>query len=375
MQYSLIKFVLFFNSLYVFVLLARQVTFQDTVTPILYISYFFLFLIVVLGLKRFRFSKIEIFLFSLLVVSLFKSDFSVYKNSDIALDFLKPIVFICTIASIRSMSCEWIHDKGFESVYSLYAVTTVISVVIGLIFGSYFESTYPAYSSVYSLIGLFSLLYANRTKAFFFGIFLVLSGKRAVLLSGIAALFMNFSFKRTALMAGLGFLLAFLSFVLLEDFFLQNVLKIDFVYIESQADLLGIIRYVSGGRLDEIIDGFDYDFTVANVLFGNSLGYTYFSQGFGDEPHKNFHFTPASLFVNYGFLFSSILFYYIYKIVFSYSVKKLSQFNMNVFVMRMFSIASIYFFATEYGIFTYINFPIVLGLLSTLTVAYKVSVK
>jgi hypothetical protein len=116
--------------------------------------------------------------------------------------------------------------------------------------------------------------------------------------------------------------------------------------------------------MDELIDGLSYDFTPVNILFGNSLGYAYDSLAFEENNHRNFHFTPASLFVHYGAIFTIAFFLYIFKIIFNNKIILLSEKFDNVYVIRMYLIGSLFFFLTEYGVFGYINFCIGLGLLA-----------
>lgn len=116
--------------------------------------------------------------------------------------------------------------------------------------------------------------------------------------------------------------------------------------------------------MDELLDGFSYDFTVLNILFGKSLGYTYNSMAFEEVNHKNFHFTPASLFAHYGLIFTVLFISYIFKITFDKNVRACAEKYGNIFVIRMFMIGSLFFFLTEYGVFGYINFCIGLGLLA-----------
>lgn len=369
MQYKIIRNIFLFNTTYVFFLTIRQIFQVDTISSVLILSQFALLLLIISGLKKLRCTYEEILLICLVIVALFNSEYSVYKLSDILIGFAKPILFILTIASIRSnKSLEILTDGQFERIFLLYALTTIASVLIG-IFYSFVGAIYPAYSSIYALLGYFYLTKKSHVFSFGFLVFLALSGKRAVLLSGVLA---RFRIKNP-----LRYLIFWLPVVLFIAvvgglilyqigwyWIAYNVLKIDPAIVDESFDYFEFLMYFAGGRIDELHDGLSYDFTLMNILFGKSLGYTYESLAFDTSTHKNFHFTPASLFTEYGLLFSVLFVHYIFKIIFSQNSISNASMYVNIYVIRMYLIGSLFFFLTEYGVFGYINFCIGLGLLS-----------
>jgi len=370
MQYLVIRWVIFANTFYIFALLLRQVYMFDTISHILIGSQLVLILIILLGLNALRLKKEELLLLLLVGVAFLKSDFDSYQIKNIVIDFLKPVLFIFTVAAIRSAAITKIlADEKLGKIFALYAITTAASVCIGLFYSAFVASIYPAYSSVYSLTGYFYLVRRSRYSALGFLLLLALSGKRAVMLSGLLAQIDVRSLLRR-LRSLLSLVVFFSVFAIIFfyqmgwDWLAQNILKVNPSVIDGAIDNVEILRYVTGGRMDELIDGLGYDFTPVNILFGKSLGYAYDSLAFEEINHRNFHFTPASLFVHYGVIFTIAFSYYIFKIVFNKKVILLAEKFDNLYVIRMYLIGSLFFFLTEYGVFGYINFCIGLGLLA-----------
>jgi hypothetical protein len=342
----------------------------DTISHILIGSQLVLILIILLGLNALRLKKEELLLLLLVGVAFLKSDFDSYQIKNIVIDFLKPVLFIFTVAAIRSAAITKIlADEKLGKIFALYAITTAASVCIGLFYSAFVASIYPAYSSVYSLTGYFYLVRRSRYSALGFLLLLALSGKRAVMLSGLLAQIDVRSLLRR-LRSLLSLVVFFSVFAIIFfyqmgwDWLAQNILKVNPSVIDGAIDNVEILRYVTGGRMDELIDGLGYDFTPVNILFGKSLGYAYDSLAFEEINHRNFHFTPASLFVHYGVIFTIAFSYYIFKIVFNKKVILLAEKFDNLYVIRMYLIGSLFFFLTEYGVFGYINFCIGLGLLA-----------
>lgn len=370
MQYLVIRWVIFANAFYVFALLLRQIYMFDTISHILIGSQLVLILIILLGLNNLRFKKEELLLLLLVGVAFLKSDFDSYQINNIVVDFLKPVLFIFTVAAIRSVAITKIlADKRLGKIFALYAVTSAVSVCIGLYYYTFVASIYPAYSSIYSLMGYFFLVRRSRYSAFVFLLLLALSGKRAVMLSGLIAQ-INFRsiLKRLKSLIPLAILSSIFAIIFFYqigwDWLAQNILKVDPSVLAGAIDNVEILLYVSGGRMDELIDGLGYEFTPVNILFGKSLGYDYDSLAFEENNHRNFHFTPASLFVHYGALFTIAFFLYIYKIIFNKAVTLCAEKFDNLYIIRMYLIGSLFFFLTEYGVFGYINFCIGIGLLA-----------
>jgi hypothetical protein len=370
MQYLIIRWVFFANAFYVFALLLRQILQIDTISSILILSQVALAALIVSGVNTLRFKRDELLLLLRLGVALLKSEFDVYRLGNILTDFAKPLLFIVSVAAIRSRGISLAFtDKRLEKIFLLYAVTTAISVCTGLFYYTFVEAIYPAYSSVNSLLGYFFLLYRSRYKAGVFLVLLALSGKRAVMLSGIFAqvLVRNVFLRKFfwLLLVLVGFAFAFLASGQISwDWIALNIFKINLTLVEEASDLAEMLLYISGGRMDELIDGLSYDFTIGNILFGKSLGYTYDSSAFDEVDHKNFHFTPASLFVQYGLIFTVLFIRYIFRIIFDKDVKACAEKYANVYVIRMYLIGSLFFFLAEYGVFGYVNFCIGLGLLA-----------
>lgn len=371
MQYHVIRWVFLLNAFYVFALLSRQILQIDTISSILISSQIALAVLIVSGVNTLRFKRDELLLLLLLGVALLKSEFDVYRLGNILTDFAKPLLFIVAVAAIRSRGISLAFtDKRLEKIFFLYAVTTAISVCTGLFYYTFVEAIYPAYSSVNSLLGYFFLVHRSRYFAGIFLILLALSGKRAVMLSGISAQIL----ARNVVLRKSFWILLILMVVLTiavlvsgqinRDWIALNIFKVNLTQIEEAADQIEILMYITGGRLDELIDGLSYDFTPGNVLFGKSLGYTYDSSAFEEADHKNFHFTPASLFTQYGLIFTILFIRYVFRIVFDKDIKACAEKYSNVYVIRMYLIASLFFFLTEYGVFGYVNFCIGLGLLA-----------
>jgi hypothetical protein len=370
MQYSLIRWVIFANAFYVFALLLRQVYMVDTISHILIGSQFMLVIIILFGLNTLRFKREELLLLLLVGVAFLKSDFDNYQINNITIDFLKPVLFIFTVAAIRSAAMTTVlTDERLGRIFLLYAITTGVSVSIGIYYDAFVASIYPAYSSIYSLMGYFYLIRQSRYSALSFLLLLALSGKRAVMLSGLLAqINVRSLLKRLPSLLPLVVFSCVLgvifSYQIGWDWLMDNMLKVDPSVIDGAIDNFEILLYITGGRMDELIDGLSYDFTPVNILFGKSLGYTYVSLAFEEANHRNFHFTPASLFVHYGAIFTMAFAIYIFKIVFDKKTILLAGEFDNLYVIRMYLIGSLFFFLTEYGVFGYINFCIGLGLLA-----------
>lgn len=369
-QYKVIRWIFVINALYVFLLLVRQIFQIDTITTMLIFSQLALIVLIISGLNTLKLKSEELLLISLVLLALFKSEFETYRITDILVGFAKPILFILAIASIRSKkNIEILTDRRFERIFILYVLTTVFSVCVGMYYYSFMGSIYPAYSSVYSLLGYFYLVGRSRFSSIGFLLVLALSGKRAVLLSGILAQIRTRSILKkiaswlpVALIASISGIIFLYQIGL--DWIAQNVLKINLEMVSEAVDNVELLRYITGGRMDELIDGLSYDFTPFNILFGKSLGYTYDSLAFENANHKNFHFTPASLFTEYGLLFTVLFALYIFRIIFNDAARSTAMIYTNVYAIRMYLIGSLFFFLTEYGVFGYINFCIGLGLLA-----------
>jgi hypothetical protein len=320
-----------------------------------------------LGIPSLKLNNTEIALLLLVAIALYKSDFEIYKIENILIDFSKPVIFILTLASIRSSrSMNAFYDIKLKRIFSLYGLTTSIAVVIGLYYYEFIGVIYPAYSSIYSLLGYFYLMRSNRSLWTIYFLLLLFSGKRGVLIGGILAQISLNNIRNNLIFLILIFSL-YIILIYNENiliFFSEKMMKLDISMITNSSDYLNIAKNISGGRLDEIIDGLSYELEPLNVLFGRSLGYTYDSLAFNEADHKNFHFTPASLFVNYGIIFTIIFIKYIIRILFNSTSKILADRYENAYIIRMYLIGSLFFFLTEYGVFGYVNFCIGLGILA-----------
>lgn len=370
MQYLVIRWVILVNAFYVFALLLRQVYMFDAISHILIGSQLVLILIILLGLNALRFKKVELLLLFLVGVAFLKSDFDSYQINNIVIDFLKPVLFIFVVAAIRSVAtAKIVVDEKLGKIFALYAITTAASVCIGLYYYAFIASIYPAYSSVYSLIGYFYLVRRSRYSALGFLLLLALSGKRAVMLSGLLAQ-INIRSLLKPLKSLFPMVVLASVFIIISlyqigwDWIAQNILKVDPSLLDLAIDNFEILLYISGGRMDELIDGLSYDLTPMNILLGKSLGYSYESLAFEEINHRNFHFTPASLLVHYGAIFTIVFFLYVAQIIFDKKTVLFAQKFNNIYVIRMYLIGSLFFFLTEYGVFGYINFCIGLGLLA-----------
>lgn len=370
MQYLVIRWVILVNAFYVFALLLRQVYMFDAISHILIGSQLVLILIILLGLNALRFKKVELLLLFLVGVAFLKSDFDSYQINNIVIDFLKPVLFIFVVAAIRSAAtAKIVVDEKLGKIFALYAITTAASVCIGLYYYAFIASIYPAYSSVYSLIGYFYLVRRSRYSALGFLLLLALSGKRAVMLSGLLAQ-INIRSLLKPLKSLFPMVVLASVFIIISlyqigwDWIAQNILKVDPSLLDLAIDNFEILLYISGGRMDELIDGLSYDLTPMNILLGKSLGYSYESLAFEEINHRNFHFTPASLLVHYGAIFTIVFFLYVAQIIFDKKTVLFAQKFNNIYVIRMYLIGSLFFFLTEYGVFGYINFCIGLGLLA-----------
>jgi len=372
MMYLAIRWSLIFNSFYVFLLLVRQILQIDTISMALAFSQLQLLILILLGAKSLRLQLLELIMLASICISLLLSDFGLYSLNNIMVDFLKPILFIMAVASIRSVKIyEIVEDLRVERILNLYALTTIVSVCIGLYYYYFVDLIYPAYSSIYSLMGYFCIVKRSRTRSYGFLIVLLLSGKRAVMLSGLIAhvlfggLLNNKKHVFIIILTTASLVLMSISIFDLNIIF-RNVLKQDLAQLSELSSVIDVLVQVSGGRIDELIDGLNYEFNFENILFGKSLGYTYESFSFDEKEHKNFHFTPASLFVSYGICFTAMFLYYAVNIIFNSKIKLISEKYGNIYAIRMYMISSLFFFLTEYGVFGYINFCIGLGMLAGL---------
>jgi hypothetical protein len=370
MQYLVIRCVFYVNAFYVVLLLLRQILQVDTISIILVVSQVALLMLIASGLSTIRFKREELLLIFLVCVSLLKSDFDVYRLNNILVDFIKPLLFILTIASIRSkVTVTYFIYSNINRIFDLYVIATVASVCVGLYYYSFVSAIYPAYSSVYSLIGLFYLMRRSRFISLWYLVVLALSGKRAVMFSGLLAELIvrrvfKFNFSRFLIFLAIFFVSFFVLINIGWEWVAFNILKINLNVLDAAVDNIEVLSYIAGGRLDELVDGLSYDFSAANVLFGKSLGYTYESLSFDELEHKNFHFTPASLFSQYGLLFTVLFLRYVFQIIFEKHAKVCADRHVNIYIIRMYLVGSLFFFVTEYGVFGYINFCIGLGLLA-----------
>ena len=321
--------------------------------------------------RRLQITWLEWGMVAALIASTMMADYANRLPIDIAIDIVRPLLFLAVIITLRHcLDGQWFSTS--ETVHKLLAYiigATVIGVMTCTLVDRFIQPIYPAYSSIDAALGLGWLMATSGPAApLLFLILLVVSGKRAVYLASGIAMLMVYRKQPKMLVAVLAILIAASSVSMLTARFYasqsqpqSNAGAQDQSHTEAQ-----ITEYYSGGRLDEIRDAVAAVPGPAYYIVGMGPGFAYPSKTFGPEGtlHRNLHFTPLSLIIYYGVIFSALFAYYILRLLPAAWRALNDRANPVRMTYAIYFFASLPFALTEFSVFGYANFAIACGLIA-----------
>jgi|GEM_PF-2609761 len=344
-------------------------------------------LIIIFGLFYFyklNFFKSEIILFLILsYVAIFTS----YKDRNIehiAIDFLRPLVFILTASTLRSLlNIETLkNSKLIHNFFKFIVIFSFVLIIFCILFFIFVRPIYFSFTTLDSLLGLGWLLGGNNTMgAIVYSLILFLSGKRGVYISAILLMLYFFRKNRKLLLAYLITLSASVIFYtsLPLSKGIDNKLN---AHGETtpQVTTDKLFSVISGGRYDEIKNVYSTIDSPYTLIFGKGLGFSYpqldlpnisysLDNSEPSDERRNLHFSPASVLIYYGAPFFLIFYFYlastlfnILRLTYFFSKHRVELKSRRIFyTFSFFYIASLIFSLTEYSLFVYASCAISLG--------------
>lgn len=307
--------------------------------------------------RKLSITRLEWLIISALLLSIVFADYTGRAIAHIAIDVARPVLFLAVIITLRHC-LDWTTFSNARIIQKLlvYLVgTTAVAVVGCTAVDSFIKGIYPAYSSIDSVLGLGWLMAASSTTApLLFLCVLIFSGKRAVYLAASFAMMMFYRKQPK----------------MLKSIIIITCLGLMLSVINVQNHGLGtyekITEYYSGGRLDEIRDAIAAVPSLHHFITGMGPGFAYSSKLFASDTylHRNLHFTPLSLIIYYGLIFSVLLAIYIARML-PAAWRALNDISSPVAMSYgIYFFASIPYSLTEYNIFAYSNLAIACGLIA-----------
>jgi hypothetical protein len=275
----------------------------------------------------------------------------------IIIDIARPILFLGVIITLRQV----VDAKAIASSPALRRLlpaciwATLAGVLICTGVDAFVKGIYPAFSSIDSVLGLGWLMATGVTTApLLFLSVLIFSGKRAVYLA--AGVVMLLFYRQQPQM-----LKSIITLVCLG-------LMISAINVRHHGlgSYTQIAEYYSGGRLDEIYDAIEAVPSPTHYLIGMGPGFAYPSATFAKQgyKHRNLHFTPLSLIIYYGLVFSSVFAFYIFRMLPAAWRALNNKSNPIGMSYAVYFLASLPFALTEYSVFAYANVAIACGLIA-----------
>lgn len=303
------------------------------------------------GWRKLSITRLEWLMIAALLVSFLMADYTDRQPIHILIDIARPLLFLAVIITLRHV----VDAKAITTSPTLRKLlpaciwATIAGVVICTVVDNFVKGIYPAYSSIDSLLGLGWLAATGGAAGpLLFLTLLVASGKRAVYLAGGIAMLMVYRKQPKILLAVLGILVAASTASLFN------------------ASGYNVQEYYSGGRLDEIRDAIAAMPSPAHSVLGMGPGFAYPSKAFAEQGalHRNLHFTPLSLIIYYGLIFSVLFAIYIARMLPAAWRILNDKSNPVGMSYAMYFFASLPFALTEYSVFAYANVAIACGLIA-----------
>lgn len=339
--------------------------------------------IAVIGLvqhRRLILKPIEWWLIGALFVCALGTHYTGRLPVNIAIDLLRPILFILTVATLRNFADlnTIVSSPTIRLLLGATVGITALAVVFCAIVDSAIHPLYPAYSTIDSILGLGWLMATNSPAAqLLYALVLFISGKRGVYIVAVFLFLLLYRNHRRFLYAAGGLALV-MGLALL---FASPERRIDMsaFFVKSSIDQLQITVHnknfnafdyvtdvVSGGRTQEIKDATASVTSPWSYAVGEGLGFSYHSAMFEPEgkQHRNLHFTPLCLIIYYGAGFFLLFAAYLGGMVrAAWACFHTRRTNPVMFAYASYFLASLPFCLTEYSVFVYANFAVACGLL------------
>lgn len=338
--------------------------------------------VVLVGLRYRRQVKllpIEWGLLGSLALTALCTDYEGRHQADIVIDMLRPLLFIGTVASLRSLA-DVKAISASTVIRKLFAASvwvSVVAVVACYAINTAYHVLYPAYSTIDSVMGLGWLMAtANPAAQFLYGLMLLLSGKRGVYIAAFFLFLILYRHHRRfilvsaaalILVVGALFSVSAENRIVMSAFFIKSYIS-SLRYEVSKPDFNArayVADVVSGGRMEEVKDALRHMHSPLSPVVGEGFGFAYPSKQFAPDGslHRNLHFTPLSLLVYYGVIFFALFSVYLAGVVRVAWLCLKDKSNPVMFTFAAYFLASLVFCLTEYNLFVYANVAISAGLL------------
>lgn len=347
----------------------------NLIQPLLLIYFVVKIYFIVMNAKYIKFSYSVLILFILsffaLFIGLVEYDFS----RRIITDFLKPILFLLIVVIFSNFEPKMyagILEKFKNNSKALFIYSIISSIVFFYFLRLTGRNNVGAVPPVEIPLCL-ALSSLNVMYIIMNGAIIFLSGKRAILISMISLIGMRLVksnlntlmlliFLTPIIFSGLYFSSSiFSSSVAFSKYnYTINGFK-DFISGEN-TDFTSLDKY-TGSRISEASSALK-DVDAIDLFFGKGLGYTYdyeINQKVLDENRGNIHFTPLSLLVYYGIIFTVVFYFYLLKLIFfSFQYQASSELLSLLFFLISYIFLASFF---SYAIFNGPLWPMVLGLI------------
>lgn len=341
--------------------------------------------------RKLSITRLEWLIVGALLISIVFADYTGRQSAYILIDIARPVLFFAVIITLRHC-LGWSAFSNSQHILKLLGgivAATTIAVVGCTAVDRFVVTIYPAYSSIDSVLGLGWLVATTgAAPPLLFLMMLVISGKRAVYLAaGFVMLLVYRKQPKQILMVVLIVAVASsASFLRAVQYAMPrnapiatpldrpsqkkearaDIATIPPLDVPSQKKESRVVEYFSGGRLDEIRDAIRAVPSYRYYITGMGPGFAYPSQFFAPQGffHRNLHFTPLSLIIEYGLIFSVLFAIYIARMLPAAWRTLNDKSNPIGMSYAMYFFASLPFALTEYSIFAYANFAIACGLIA-----------
>jgi hypothetical protein len=334
-------------------------------------------LIIALNIKRVRFNFFELVLIVLLILS---SVIGIINNASLdrrmLTDLLNPLFFVLKITIFRRIIFFQGGHAFLNEKWRYYGVQlfkfSFITVILFLVL-SQIRTMYAGIGLTTHPFLVHSLQSSSFVSVFFTFIVVLLTGKRALIISSIILVLVYMIFVKRNLVKTCIFSVVLLLAIYSIDFKSLNISAIDKytwtyeLYLENdvQINLEDDNEYldaISGGRMCEIT-GATSKMRTLDYIIGRGIGFTYEYTNRNDDEffpkYANLHFTPLSIITKYGLIFFAVLALYILHTLGGFRNSSALRIFFGLYVIGV-SIDSLF----AYVIFVDPLIPIALGYLS-----------
>lgn len=374
------NFVIFYSVITVPVALLRSFFNINLVLPLLLLTFILKIFFIIVNRKKIKTPLIVIILLILISISLIIGVINHDFSRRIITDFFKPIFFLLiagVFMGVNDQDREYIKKriKKVAIPFWIYSALASLLTFLLLRITSRGNIGFLPPIEIPFCLSMFSLNYLGIVGSF---LIIFLSGKRAVLFAFVfifivrlltpsAKTFLTVIVIVPLLITSFAFFSGDLSNSVAYRKYEYTLRGFTSFFEDDRTDWNKLDKY-TGARISEARSALK-DVNNLDFIFGKGLGYTYIYEADGvvvDSNYGNIHFTPLSLLVYYGGIYT-VFFYLLFFVALfkSYMNQKKDELLGVLFYLVFFIFMTSFF---SYAIFNSPLWPMVLGIIFSYSV-------